>query len=70
METFFQSDIESARGMLMTARAKLDAEIRTYPRPVAGCDDQFNHMLAERQRCADALRALEAQIHIATPRAP
>jgi hypothetical protein len=64
------SSIDAARHSLAEARAALDAEIRDYPRPVAGCDAQYNHLLAERRRVHDALAALEAEIHIPTPRAP
>lgn len=29
--------------------AAVKAEIRDYPRPIAGCDAQFNHLLARRE---------------------
>jgi hypothetical protein len=64
------SSIEAARRHLMAARAAIDAEIHDYPTPVAGCDAQYNHLLAERRRILAALRALEAEVHIPTPRAP
>jgi hypothetical protein len=59
-----------ARAALAEAAAELDAEIHGYPTPVAGCDAQYNHLLAERCRIRAALRALEAHVHIPTPRAP
>ena len=59
-----------ARAALMDARADLDAEIHHYPTPISGCDAQYNHLLAERRRVHAALEALEAEIHIPTPRAP
>ena len=59
-----------ARAALHDAASELDAEIRSYPTPVSGCDAQFNHLLAERSRVRRALDALDAQIHIPTPRAP
>lgn len=62
--------LRTARRNLADARDALDAEIRDYPTPVAGCDAQYNHLLAERRRAREALRALEADIHIPTPRAP
>jgi len=55
---------------LHAARAALDAEIHGYPTPISGCDAQFNHLLAERQRVLAALRALDTQVRIPTPRAP
>ena len=63
-------DIRTARRCLASARAALDRELRDYPRPVAGCDAQYNHLLAERRRIHEALSALEAEVHIPTPRAP
>ncbi len=62
--------IETARRHLAMARDALDAEIRAYPTPVSGCDAQYNHLLAERRRAHEALRVLESEIHIPTPRAP
>ena len=62
--------IRTARLTLASARDALDAEIRAYPGPVAGCDAQYNHLLAERRRIHEALAALETEVHIPTPRAP
>lgn len=62
--------VEAARAQLHAARAALDAEIHGYPTPISGCDAQFNHLLAERQRVLAALRALDTQVRIPTPRAP
>jgi hypothetical protein len=59
-----------ARDVLVRARLDLDREIRNYPRPVSGCDAQFNHLLAERRRAANALAALDEDIYIPTSRAP
>ncbi|MGR3716198.1 MAG: hypothetical protein ACU0B1_05580 [Thermohalobaculum sp.] len=64
------SMIQTARRHLVAARDALDAEIRDYPTPVSGCDAQYNHLLAERRRAHEALRVLESEIHIPTPRAP
>ncbi|HUF86672.1 MAG TPA: hypothetical protein VMM59_04755 [Thermohalobaculum sp.] len=64
------ASVETARRHLVAARAALEAEIRAYPTPIAGCDAQFNHLLAERRRVLAALRALDAPVHIPTPRAP
>jgi hypothetical protein len=62
--------LRTARRHLADARDALDVEIRDYPTPVSGCDAQYNHLLAERRRAHEALRALDAEIHIPTPRAP
>jgi hypothetical protein len=62
--------VEHARATLNRAGQELDAEIRAYPRPIAGCDAQYNHLLAERRRVRFALGALNAHVHIPTPREP
>ena len=69
-EGAINAHVQTARDALSAARAVLDAEIRTYPTPISGCDAQYNHLLAERRRLHGALEALNADIHIPTPRAP
>ena len=61
---------DRARSALLLARSELDDEIRTYPTPISGCDAQYNFLLAERRRVHAALEALDAEVHIPTPRAP
>ncbi len=42
-------------------RARLDAiyeQIKTYPAPIAGCDEQFNFLLAERMKLREMLEQL------------
>jgi hypothetical protein len=55
---------------LVRVRRALDAEISAYPTPISGCDAQFNHLLAERQRLARAADALQDEVFIPTPRIP
>jgi hypothetical protein len=38
---------------------RIKEEIAGYPAPIAGCDAQFNHLLAERQRLLEALRDMD-----------
>lgn len=64
------SPTSRARDALSQAKFELDAEIRSYPTPVSGCDAQYNHLLAERRRIHAAAEALDADIHIPTPRSP
>ena len=59
-----------ARSELAAAKKLLDAEIATYPTPIAGCDVQFNHLLAERQKVTNAMEALERDVFVPTPRSP
>lgn len=65
-----QSPTDRARRALIMAREELRIEIQAYPVPISGCDAQYNHLLAERERVHAALRALNEPIHIPTPRAP
>ncbi|MEO1779500.1 MAG: hypothetical protein AAFU63_11990 [Pseudomonadota bacterium] len=59
-----------ARAELSAAHRLLSAEIRAYPTPISGCDAQFNHLLAERQRISGALAQLEASVFVPTLRTP
>lgn len=65
----FETLVDEARQRLAAARHLIAEEISAYPTPIAGCDAQFNHLLAERQRVTDALAALSRQVFVATPRA-
>ena len=62
--------IDSATETLRRAKAAVEAEIRAYPRPISGCDAQFNHLLAQRQIVHEALLALAARPAIPTSRNP
>lgn len=57
-----------AEAALRSARRALAAEIRAYPGPIAGCDAQYTHILAERRRLQLALDALGAEVFVPTPR--
>lgn len=45
---------------LQAFKASLDRRIRDYPTPIAGCDEQFNYLLEQRDQAAGHLRSLEA----------
>lgn len=59
-----------AEAALRRARAALDREIAEYPTPIAGCDAQFNHLIAERRRLSGALAELGLNVAVPTPRWP
>jgi chorismate mutase len=46
---------------LRAQKDRIDAEISAYPRPITACDAQFNALLAERARLAEALEREKAQ---------
>jgi hypothetical protein len=62
--------LTAALSGLETARRAIAAEIAAYPAPISGCDAQFNHLLAQRQRIANALTALQTEVIIPTSRNP
>lgn len=43
------------RDRLQKAKKLILEEIRNYPRPIAGCDQQFNYLLEERDRISGEL---------------
>ena len=62
--------IAAAERQLISAAETLADEMRTYPTPVSGCDAQYNHLIAERNRVHAALTALTGTPFVATPRTP
>jgi len=50
---------EEARAVLKERLAALNAEIGSYPGPITGCDEQFNHMLEERTQLNAELSRLD-----------
>ncbi len=63
-----EQSISQAKASLSDAYRQLTLEIRTYPTPVAGCDEQYNHFLSYRNAVSEALQALERPQFVATPR--
>lgn len=60
--------VRHAKANLEEAVHLLDQEIAEYPTPIAGCDQQFNHLLEERRRANNALDALSEALSTPTPR--
>ncbi len=69
MHESYENDIDAALSRLRAAHQFLLAEIKGYPGPISGCDAQFNRLLSDRTRVSNAIRALEQQPFVATPRA-
>ncbi len=70
MTDSFEDCMVAARAELTTAQRLIQREITSYPAPIAGCDVQFNSLLAERQKISAALRSLEEAVFVPTPRTP
>lgn len=68
MCTDFAECITLAKNELQVAKQKIAHEIAGYPTPVAGCDAQFNHLLAQRHKVDGALAALADEVQTPTPR--
>ncbi len=64
----YESSVMLAKAKLDEAAKLLDVEISNYPTPIAGCDQQFNHLLEERRRVNNALDALSEVLTTPTPR--
>ena len=47
------------RACLEYQSAALSAEVRAYPTPIAGCDEQLTELLARRSRVIERLKRLE-----------
>jgi hypothetical protein len=60
----------AARTALNLERRHITAEIAGYPRPVSGCDAQFNYLLDIRRRLERALAELEKPEPVPTSRQP
>ena len=70
MSLNYEDAIIVAKSELMLARSAINAEISEYPKPISGCDAQFNHLIAERQKVLEALRVLDDAVFVPTPRTP
>jgi hypothetical protein len=47
------------RARLEAERHRIHEEIRSYPRPIAACDQQFNFLLEQRARVAEEWQEME-----------
>jgi hypothetical protein len=51
----------------LQALKRIQTQLASYPTPVAGCDEQFNYLLAERQRLTKRLSQIRGGIRFITP---
>ena len=66
----YETALDEALTELRAAKELLGQTISAYPTPISGCDAQFNRLLSDRTRIGRAIRAIESQPFIATPRQP
>lgn len=50
---------DKVRALLDGERLRLQEEIRSYPTPIPRCDQQFNHLIAQREVLFSQLARLE-----------
>lgn len=70
MQDAYEDCVVAARAELARARQLLNDEITGYPTPIAGCDAQFNCLLADRQKILAAIKSLDDAVFVPTPRSP
>lgn len=68
MQYPYETSLGTALAELRHARQLLGDDISAYPTPIAGCDTQFNRLLSDRTRIARAIRAIENEPFVPTPR--
>jgi hypothetical protein len=56
---FVEAVWDRIRTHLVSEKHRIYEEIRNYPRPVAGCDQQFNYLLEERARISADLERMD-----------
>ena len=54
--------VQRVQQALTEQKVSVVAEIRSYPPPIAGCDVQFNHLLAQRTELTRELRRFDALV--------
>jgi len=59
-KTFIDTLATTIRRGLQRERMRIDEEIGSYPAPIAGCDQQFNHLLAQKTAIRGELTRLAA----------
>src|SRR5262245_33599394 len=59
VDTKFSTVRQQIDACLAAERQRIHQEIKEYPRPVAGCDQQFNYLLEQRSHIAHEISHLE-----------
>jgi hypothetical protein len=55
-------DLKRRETFLEAERQRLYEEIRNYPSPIAGCDEQFNYLLEQQARVVRELNRVRTAI--------
>lgn len=57
-------DLRDREAFLATEKQRLYQEIRNYPTPIAGCDQQFNYLLEQQAAVVAELRRIRASLAV------
>jgi len=52
---------------VLQALKSVKTQLQSYPTPIAGCDVQFNYLLAERQRLTERIRQMRGVTQSISP---
>ena len=58
--SLLESILNAIRGCLVKRRAWIVGEMGRYPRPIPGCDQQFNHLLEQQAQIVTELHRIRA----------
>jgi hypothetical protein len=64
----YEQAVSDAQKALTEARRLILAELKAYPTPISGCDQQYIRLLADRTRISHAIQSLRDLPFVATPR--
>ena len=59
-----EGDLRNREAFLEAEKQRLYQEIRNYPTPIAGCDQQFNYLLEQQASVAAELSRIRASMAV------
>lgn len=59
-----EGDLRDREAFLVAEKQRLYQEIRNYPTPIAGCDQQFNYLLEQQAAVAAELSRIRASLAV------
>lgn len=64
----YEQAVSELQEALYEAKQLILAELKAYPTPISGCDQQYIRLLADRTRISNAIQSLLSHPFVATPR--
>jgi hypothetical protein len=59
-----EGDLRDREAFLVAEKQRLYQEIRNYPTPIAGCDQQFNYLLEQQASVSAELGRIQASLAV------